>query len=195
MIFSSITRPPSSCSGSGLVGSLGGLIGSLGSLRCRLRRLLGGGGLRGRLLRARRLIGCRLGCSDFCFGRFAHAELAGLRRFLGQLLLHRVAHGDPAALGAGHRALDQDEAALDVGLHDLEIERGDALDAQVARHLLVLEGLARVLTAAGATDRAVRDRHAVRGAQAARNSSASCRRQSPCRSRCRRHRRTGPATK
>ena len=61
--------------------------------------------------------------------RFADAELAGLRRFLRQRLLHRVAHRDPAALGAGHRALDQDEAALDVGLHDLEIERGDALDA------------------------------------------------------------------
>src|SRR5215467_8108436 len=72
-----------------------------------------------------------------------------------------------AALGAGHGALDQDEAALDVGLHHLEIERGDAIDAHVARHLLVLEGLAGVLAAAGRADRAVRDRHTVRGAQAA----------------------------
>src|SRR5262249_48508383 len=38
------------------------------------------------------------------------AELAGLRHRVGQLLLHRVAHGDPAALGARHRALHQDEA-------------------------------------------------------------------------------------
>src|SRR6185312_4349875 len=62
-------------------------------------------------------------------------ELAGLRRFLRQRLLHGVAHPDPAALGAGH--------------------------------LLVLPGLAGILTAAGRTDRTVRDRHAVGGAQAA----------------------------
>src|SRR4051812_36091767 len=37
----------------------------------------------------------------------------------------------------------------------------------MARHLLVLEGLARILAAAGRPDRAVRDRHAVRSAQAA----------------------------
>src|SRR5262245_37408558 len=92
-------------------------------------------------------------------------ELAGLRRVLRQRLLHGVAHHDPAALGAGHGALDQDQAALDVGLHDLEVERGDALVAEMAGHLLVLERLARILTATGAADRAVRDRHAVRCAQ------------------------------
>src|SRR5229473_3062249 len=92
-------------------------------------------------------------------------ELAGLRRFLRELLLHGIAQRDPAALGAGDRALDQNEAALDVGLHHLEIERGDAIDAHMAGHLLVLEGLARVLPAAGRADRAVRDRHAVRSAQ------------------------------
>jgi hypothetical protein len=96
----------------------------------------------------------------------AQAELAGLRRFLRQRAFHRVAHGDPAALGARHRTLDEDQAALDIGLHHLQIERGDALDAHVPGHLLVLEGLARILAAAGRTDRAVRDRHAVRGAQA-----------------------------
>src|SRR6185437_7423520 len=98
---------------------------------------------------------------------FRQLELAGLRRFLRQLLLHGIAHRDPAALGARHRALDQDEAALDIGLHDLEIERRHPIDAHVARHLLVLEGLARILTAAGRTDRTVRDRHAVRCTQAA----------------------------
>src|SRR6185437_7529043 len=95
------------------------------------------------------------------------AELAGLRRILRQRLLHRVAHGDPAALGARHRALDHDQAALDVELNDLQVERSDAVDTHVTGHLLVLEGLAGVLTAAGRTDRTVRDRHAVRGAQAA----------------------------
>src|SRR5215510_14976791 len=70
------------------------------------------------------------------------AELAGLGRLFRQLLLHRVAQRDPAALGAGNRAFDQNEAALDIGLHHLEIERGDPIDAQVARHLLDLEGLA-----------------------------------------------------
>src|SRR5687768_1470734 len=69
----------------------------------------------------RRLLGAGLG----------QTELAGLRRVLGQRLLHGVAHRDPAALGAGHRTLDQDEAALDVGLHDLEVERGDAIDTHV----------------------------------------------------------------
>src|SRR6516165_9212834 len=94
-------------------------------------------------------------------------ELAGLRRVLGQRPLHGVAHPDPAALGARHGAFDQDQAARDVGLHHAQIERGDAIDAHVARHLLILPGLAGILTAAGRTDRAVRNRHTVRGAQAA----------------------------
>src|SRR5437870_4859130 len=56
-------------------------------------------------------------------------ELAGLRSILRQRLLDGIAHRDPAALGAGNGALDQDQAALDVGLHDAQIERGDAIDA------------------------------------------------------------------
>src|SRR5262245_118649 len=94
-------------------------------------------------------------------------EFARFRQILRQRLLDGIAHRDPAAVVAGDRALDQDEAALDVGLHHLEIERGDALDAHVASHLLVLEGLAGILTAAGRAVRAVRDRDAVSGAQAA----------------------------
>src|SRR5580704_52165 len=93
-------------------------------------------------------------------------ELAGLRHAVRQLFLHRIAHRDPAAFDAGHRALDQDEAARNVGLHDFEVERGHPFDAEMAWHLLVLEGLAGVLAAAGRTDRAVRDRHAVARAQA-----------------------------
>src|ERR1700761_8596998 len=94
-------------------------------------------------------------------------ELAGLRRFLRQRLLHGVAHPDPAALGAGHGAFDQDQPALDVGRDHAQVERGDPVDAHVAGHLLVLPGLAGVLAAAGRTDRTVRDRDAVGGAQAA----------------------------
>ena len=45
--------------------------------------------------------------------------------------------------------LYQDQAAFDVGPHHLEIERRDALDAHLARHLLVLEGAARILATAG----------------------------------------------
>src|ERR1700736_5887761 len=97
----------------------------------------------------------------------SQAELARLRGLFRQRLLHRVAHRDPAALGARHCALDQNEPARHVGLHDLEVERRHAVDAEVAGHLLVLEGLARVLAAAGRAVRAVRDRHAVGGAQAA----------------------------
>src|SRR5262249_55449642 len=101
------------------------------------------------------------------FRSFRNLELAGFWRLLRQRLLHGVAHPYPAALGAGHGTFDQDQAALDVGLDHAPIERGDAVDAQVAGHLLVLPGLAGVLTAAGRTDRAVRDRHAVGGAQTA----------------------------
>src|SRR5271163_1090414 len=94
-------------------------------------------------------------------------ELARLGRVGGQLLLHSVAHRDPAALDARHRALDQDEAALDIGLHHFQIERRHPVDAEMAGHFLVLEGLARVLSAAGRTDRTVRDRDAVAGAESA----------------------------
>src|SRR5260221_3128226 len=94
-------------------------------------------------------------------------ELAGLRRVLRQRLLHGVAHRDPSALGAGNGAFDQDQAALDVGLNDPKIERGDAIDTHVTGHLLVLEGLAGILTSAGRTDRTMRHRDAVGGAQTA----------------------------
>src|ERR1700742_1259104 len=100
-------------------------------------------------------------------GLLGNLELAGLRSFLRQRLLHRVAHRDPAALGAGNGAFDQDQTAFDVGLDHAQIERGDAIDTHVTGHLLVLEGLAGVLTAAGRTDRAMRHRNTVGGAQGA----------------------------
>src|SRR3978361_1099492 len=94
-------------------------------------------------------------------------EFAGLRRFLWQRLLDGVTHRNPSALGAGNGAFDEDQAALDVGLHHTQIERGDAIDTHVTGHLLVLEGLAGILTSAGRTDRTMRDRDTVGGAQAA----------------------------
>src|SRR6476659_8676448 len=99
--------------------------------------------------------------------RIGQAELARLRCLLRQLLLDCVPQRDPTALGTRHRTLAQDEAALDIGPHHLEIQRGDAIDAHMARHLLVLEGLARILPPAGRADRAMRDRDTMRGAQPA----------------------------
>src|SRR4030088_3013008 len=95
------------------------------------------------------------------------AELAGLRRVFRQRLLHGIAHRDPSALGAGNGAFDEDQAALNVGLHHAQIERGDAIDTHVTENLLVLEGLAGILTSTGRTDRTMRDRDAVGGAQTA----------------------------
>src|SRR3954447_9643417 len=112
------------------------------------------------------LPGRRFGGSSL-FAAIGDLELARLRRVLRQRLLHRIAHRDPAALGAGNGAFHQDQAALDIGLYHPQIERGDAVDAHVAGHLLVLEGLARILPSARRTNRTVRHRHAVGGAQAA----------------------------
>src|ERR1700704_1942938 len=95
------------------------------------------------------------------------AELARLRRVFRQRLLHGIAHRNPSALGAGNGALDQDQAALNVGLHHAQIERGDAIDAHMPGHLLVLEGLAGILASTGRTDRTVRYRHTMGGAKAA----------------------------
>src|SRR3954469_9082244 len=107
----------------------------------------------------------RLGlCTRFGSGL---AELAGLRCFLRKRFLHGVTHRDPAALGARNRAFDQDQAAIQIELNDAQVEGGDAIDAHMARHLLVLESLAGVRAAAGRTDRTVRDRDAVGGAKTA----------------------------
>jgi hypothetical protein len=78
-------------------------------------------------------------------------NLPGFGASFGSGTLHRVADEDPAALHAGNGALDQDQAALDVRADDAEVLRGDALGAQMAGHLLVLEGLARILATAGRT--------------------------------------------
>src|ERR1700749_1963437 len=51
-------------------------------------------------------------------------ELAGLGHARRQLLLHGIANSDPAAFDARNRTLDQNEAALDIGLHDFQFQLG-----------------------------------------------------------------------
>src|SRR5271166_3250701 len=104
----------------------------------------------------------------FARARFTlrHAELARLGNAIRKPFLHRVAKRDPAALVSRHGALNQDQATLGIGLHDLEIERGDTLDTQVAGHLFVLEGLAGILAPTGRSMRAMRYGDAVGSAQA-----------------------------
>src|SRR3954453_13756350 len=63
--------------------------------------------------------------------RLCQPEFPRLGHILVQRLLHRATDGDPAALGARPRTLDQDQTTLDIGLHDLEIERGHSIDAHV----------------------------------------------------------------
>jgi len=120
-----------------------------------LRRSFRLGGFGHRLVR----LGRRRGIRQF--------ELARLRHVARQLLLHGIAHHDPAAFDAGHGAFDQNQSASNIGLPHFQIQRGHAINAEVTGHFLVLEGLAGILAAAGRTMRAVRDRDAVRRAQTA----------------------------
>src|SRR5690242_18180366 len=81
--------------------------------------------------------------------------------------LDGVLDDQPAALRAGHRALDEEQAALGVGADDLEVLLGPVAVAHVAGHLLVLEDAARILAVTGRTVRTVRDGNAVGGAKTA----------------------------
>src|ERR1700710_2415797 len=78
--------------------------------------------------------GRRISGSSFVTATVRNLELARLRRILRQRLFHRIAHCDPAALGAGNGAFDQDEAALNIGLNHAQAERGDAIDTHVTGH-------------------------------------------------------------
>src|SRR5208282_1118417 len=88
------------------------------------------------------------------------------RRFLGSWIFRRVADHHPTALAAGHCAPDHDQATLDIDLCHFQILRGDAVDAVMAVHLLVLERPARILASAGTAQRAMRNRNAVTGFEA-----------------------------
>src|ERR1700722_8544566 len=112
----------------------------------------------------RPLLGRRFSGRCLLTTAIGQAELARLRRVFRQRLLDGIAHRDPSALGAGSGAFDEDQAARHIGLHHAQIERGDAVDTHVTGHLLVLEGLAGILTSAGRTDRTMRYRDTVGGA-------------------------------
>ena len=99
-----------------------------------------------------------------------------LRRRFGQRPLHGIAKQDPAALGAGNSAANEDQPTLYVGANHLQILGGDALVAiwpAIFLPLKVLPGSWRLPVEPW---RAVRDRNAMRGAQTTRNSSVSWRR-------------------
>src|SRR5256885_6736610 len=70
-------------------------------------------------------------CRSLLAAAIGEAELAGLRRILGQRLFHGIAHRNPSALGAGNGAFDQDQTPLYVGPDHAQIERGDAIDTHV----------------------------------------------------------------
>ena len=94
--------------------------------------------------------------------------------------LDRVLDASQPPLEPGTEPLMNNQTADRVGADHFEVLLGAVAGAHVARHLLVLENLARILALAGRTVRTVRDRDAVGRAKAARSPSASSRRQSPC---------------
>jgi hypothetical protein len=62
------------------------------------------------------------------FDTVAAARIAaGVGASAGIAGLDGVTKHDPAALGTRHGALDHDQAAVGVGLDDLQVLRGDAL--------------------------------------------------------------------
>src|SRR5262245_15077730 len=66
-----------------------------------------------------------------------------------------------AALVPGHRTLDEQELALRVDPHDLEVLHRARLGAEVTGHALALEDVARALVLPGRTGCPVRDRSPV----------------------------------
>src|ERR1051325_10758593 len=89
------------------------------------------------------------------------------RQTVGRLALDRILDQHPAAFAARHRALDHQQAALGIGDNHLQALRRYPLGPEMAGHLLVLEGLARVRALPGRAVAAVRDRDAVGRAQPA----------------------------
>src|SRR5438876_352474 len=95
-----------------------------------------------------------------------HAEFTRLGSALRQFLFHGFAQYYPAAFVAGYGALDQNEAALHIGLHNPKIECRHALRSQVTGHFFVLEGFTGILTPASRAMRPVRYGNAMGSAQA-----------------------------
>src|SRR6516164_5431625 len=89
------------------------------------------------------------------------------RQILRRRPLLGVADQHIAAIGAGDRPPDHDQAALGIDRDDLQVLGRDPLIAEMARHLLAREGTARVLAVAGRAMGAVGDRHAMGRPEAA----------------------------
>src|SRR5579864_3321584 len=96
----------------------------------------------------------RLGDADFLFlQRLENASR--VRRAVRARNLDRVTDGQPGALVAGDRALDEQQAPDRIRADDLEVLLGAVPGAHMTGHLLVLEDAARILAVAGRTVRAV----------------------------------------
>src|SRR5579864_6517408 len=76
-----------------------------------------------------------------------------------------LAHEDDARCAARHRAPDEQQIARLVGADDFEVERGDAIDSEVAGPSAALDRLRRVRVAVGR--RLAMDHRAVARAAAA----------------------------
>ena len=75
---------------------------------------------------------------------------------------HRRLHGHVTTARAGQRAADQQQLALEVHAHDLDVLHGAIRGAKVARHALAGEYAARGLVLTGRARLVVRNRVAVR---------------------------------
>src|SRR6185437_3368862 len=84
------------------------------------------------------------------------------RQILGRRTLCRILHQHVGAVVTGNRADHEDQAALGIGSEDFQILRRDTLNAIMAGHLLVLEGLAGILALTSRTMATMRNRDAVR---------------------------------
>src|SRR5215472_15991343 len=89
------------------------------------------------------------------------------RQILRRRPLLGIADQHIAAIGAGDRPLDHDQAALGIDRDDLQVLGRDPLIAEMARHLLAREGTAGILAVAGRAMGAMRDRHAMGRPEAA----------------------------
>src|SRR3546814_1071483 len=108
----------------------------------------------------------RFGSGFFRTGRRSADQRCRERQVLGLRPLHRIAYQHVAALRAGNRPLDQDQARLLVRRHDPQVLCRHADVAHVAGHLLALEHLARILVLPRGAVAAMTDGHDVRGAKA-----------------------------
>src|SRR4030095_1220465 len=112
---------------------------------------------------SRRTVGRRRFRRGSCRLASSLAQAGRVRSILGAGALGGVPDADVAAARARNGAADQQQPLLVVGGDDLEVLRGHALVAVVARHLLAGEGAAGILAVTGRGAAAGGARHAVAG--------------------------------